>query len=123
MSSRKKRIVIFCDSAGGGGFDTSLQRTGAHRPCDAAAIRNWYLREPIAQPTCFGCRSPFTPERRPGAFLTAVASRSPQAGTAVAGLCLTCWTDLTPGAIASAALAVLRRNLDRNGKWLDGGWS
>ena len=123
MSRRLDRIAEFRARAGGGWYDTALRPPGEHQPRDGAAIRNWLLREPTAGPTCFGCCSPFTSERRPGAFLTAVASRSPSSGIAVAGLCLTCWTSLIPDAIATAALAVLRRNLNPRGKWMDGGWS
>jgi hypothetical protein len=95
MSRRLDRIAEFRARAGGGWYDTALRPPGEHQPRDGAAIRNWLLREPTAGSTCFACRSPFTSERRPGAFLTAVASRSPSSGIAVARLC--CGTPRSQG--------------------------
>jgi hypothetical protein len=118
--SRPGRIERFRRAAAGGSFITSLRAAGAHHPRDSAAIAHWRLTEATARPTCFGCRDVFSAERRPGAFLTARASRSPHAGTAAAGICAECWSCMTPGEIETAALAVLRRNLSRHGKWVDG---
>ena len=118
--SRQGRVARFRHQAGQGGYATSLRASGAHRPCDDAAIWNWRASESIANPVCFGCRSTFSAERRPGAFLTVRSSRSPQAGTAVSAVCNECWTSLTPDAIELAALELLRRNLNRHGHWMDG---
>jgi hypothetical protein len=111
MMGRVDRVAKFRREAGAGWFDTSLRAVGNHRPQDSGAIRNWLLAETTLHPTCFGCRNPFSTERRPGAFLTAVSSRSPQAGIAVAAICAECWDSMTPDAIEAAAAAVLRRNL------------
>jgi hypothetical protein len=120
MNRRSDRVTAFRRAAGASWFHTSLQPVGAHRQRDNAAIRNWYLREPIAKPTCFACRAPFTAQRRPRAFLTAVASRSPQAGIAVAAICK-CWNAMTPGEIETAAADLLRRQLCPHGHFLDEG--
>jgi hypothetical protein len=119
--SRQDRVAQFRRQAGGGWYDTSLRRAGEHRPSDGSAVRNWFLREPIVRPTCFGCRNSFTTERRPAAFLTVTASRSPRAGIAVSGLCQACWAKLSTAEIEAAALDVLRRQLNPRGRWIDGG--
>jgi hypothetical protein len=109
---RAGRVAEFRQRAGGGLFETSLCAVGEHQPRDGAAITNWYLREPAAKPSCFACHVLFSPARRPAAFLTAIASRAPKAGTAVSAICETCWTGKSPDAIEAAALTCLRRHLN-----------
>jgi hypothetical protein len=98
---RADRVAQF--RAGADCFETSLCGAGVHQQRDATAITNLYLREPIARPTCFGCRASFSPARRPAAFLTVIVSRAPKAGTAVAAICTECWTGRTPDQIEQAA--------------------
>jgi len=120
MSRRLNRIETFRRASAGGWLDTSLCRVGNPHPRDRSAIRDWYLREPIARPTCFGCSNPFGIENRPAAFLTARASRAPNGGVAVTAACRECWASKTVTEIEAAAAAVLRRNLTGpRGRFLD----
>jgi hypothetical protein len=121
MSSRRlNRIETFRRASAGGWFDTSLLPAGNPHPRDRPAIRDWYLREPIARPTCFCCSNLFATENRPAAFLTARSSRVPNGGVAVTAACRECWARKTAGEIETAAAAVLRRNLTGPaGRFLD----
>jgi hypothetical protein len=112
-SRRADRVAQF--RAGADCFETSLCGVGEHRPRDATAITNWYLREPVARPTCFCCRATFSAVRRPAGFLTAIAIPAPKSGTAVSAICETCWTGKSPDAIEAAALTCLRRHLNARG--------
>jgi hypothetical protein len=114
-ASRANRVADFRRQAAGSPFETSLLPAGKHQPRDGRAIANWLLREPIARPSCFCCRVTFSPTRRPGAFLTAIASRTPAGGTAVGAVCAECWGSKSAVKIEAAALAVLRRNLATRG--------
>jgi hypothetical protein len=113
--SRCKRVAQFCQKSGGL-YIISLLGAGKHRPCDGVAIANWHLSETLKRPNCFGCGGYFSRETRPAAFLTATGV-SRQAGVAVCALCPTCW-NLPPEQIEAAALSVLRRHLNKSGRWL-----
>jgi hypothetical protein len=114
--ARHDRVAAFRDRAAGGSFETSLCAVGAHRPQDGGAIMNWLIAEPTARPTCFCCRGTFSATRRPGGFLCATATRAgPKAGTAVAGICVECWTGRSAAQIEEAALSCLHRNLNTRG--------
>jgi hypothetical protein len=113
--ARSNRVAQFRQQSAGGGYETSLRAAGEHRPCDAQAINNWFLSEQSRRPSCFGCRAQFSPTRRPGGFLCATASRAPGAGTAVAGLCSSCWNDRPADKIERAAVEVMRRQLGARG--------
>jgi hypothetical protein len=109
---RHARVADFRRQAGKGGFETSLLPAGAHRPQDATAINNWFLREPTARPTCFVCRAQFGPARRPGGFLCATSVRlGPKGGIAVAACCSECWGSRSADEIEAAALSLLRKQL------------
>ena len=116
--TRPERVAQLRRAAGKGWYDTTLLGAGAHHPRNGAAIANWHLRAPTTRPVCFACQATFSPSTTPGAFLTVRACRAPHAGTAVAACCGTCWSDLEPAAIEGAALALLRRQLCRDGRWL-----
>jgi hypothetical protein len=113
-SRRADRVAQFRQQAGGS-YETSLCSIGEHRPGDSHAIANWLLREPIARPSCFCCRATFSLTRRPAGFLTAIAIPASKSGTAVAGICTTCWGSKSALEIEAAALSVLRRNLGTRG--------
>jgi hypothetical protein len=117
--SKAARIADFRRQAAGGSYNTSLRAVGNERPHDSGAISHWRVMQPIAKPICFGCGKRFSDTLRPGAFVAAVASRSPSAGVAISGLCAVCWRTLTPDAIEAAAVGVLRRNLNSHGKFMD----
>ena len=106
--SRPDRVPNFVIKRVGGSTPACALRviTGpaTQAPLGIGACR----KRPPIQPA-LAAVAPFSAERRPGAFLTASAIRSPGAGTAVAGLCV--WRDLTADEIEAAALSVLRRNL------------
>jgi hypothetical protein len=121
--SRASRVAAFRRQIGSSPLDTSLLVVGRHRGCDSAAIAHWRMTEAATNPVCFGCSRRFSVEIRPGAFLTAtIANRSPKAGTAVAGLCLFCWSGMAPAEIEASAAALLRRQLSGpHGKLLDDG--
>ena len=114
--SRRDRMAEFSKAAGAGGFETSLCPVDELRPQDRHAIANWFLRKPIAKPTCFGCRANFSPALRPGGFLCATAIRAgPKGGIAVAGISSSCWTSKTAEAIKVLALSALHKNLGARG--------
>ena len=114
-SRRADRIAAFKQSAGMGGYETSLRPVDAIRPQDRAAIANWCLSEPTARSSCFCCRAGFTATVRPGGFLCAIAIRAPHAGTAVSACCAACWVDKTAEQIEQAALELMHRQLGTRG--------
>lgn len=113
--SRKKRVADFCRQSGGL-YDVALRPENDCRPCDSGAITHWRLTEVTRRPICFGpCQRTFSDTVRPAAFLTATANRN--AGVAVCAMCSRCWS-LPADQVEAAALSVLRRHLNKNGRWL-----
>jgi hypothetical protein len=115
--SRKDRLAAFC-AASGNHFTTALLPANEHSGPAAIAVSNWLLSESVRRPSCFVCRCSFDARRRPFAFLTCTSDLTPEA-VAVAALCTICSVELSADSIEEAALATLRKDLKARGSFLD----